>query len=59
MKYGEPVENTYGNVMRSVERAMQVLEAEEREQIGLETENQGPIGLLVSILRERGEGGRY
>jgi hypothetical protein len=31
----------------------------ERERIGIETENQGPSGLLVSILRERAAGGRY
>lgn len=33
--------------------------ADDRIQIGTETENQGPIGLLVSILRERANGGRY
>ena len=34
-------------------------EAEERVRVGTETENQGPSGLLVSVLRERGQGGRY
>jgi hypothetical protein len=34
-------------------------ELSERERIALETENQGPIGLLISILRERERGGRF
>lgn len=53
------MEKTTREVLTEIQGMLIGYVPSERERIDLETENQGPSGLLISVLRERAQGGRY